>query len=61
MLVEHNFDYSFVNFSLNVTKCRMLIDIDEIDTSDDVGCYGNHLAGNCEFLNYQNVYIYKVA
>ena len=38
------FDNNFVNFSLNVTKCGLLIDIVDIDKSHDFGCYGNHPA-----------------
>ena len=42
----------------------MLIDIVEIDNSHDFGCniyMDTNLAGNYEFLSYQNVCIYKRA
>ena len=43
MLVENKtLDNTFVNFSLNVTKCGIVIDIVEIDKSHDFGCYENH-------------------
>ena len=35
------FDNNFVNFSLNVTKFGMSIDIVETDKARDFGCYGN--------------------
>ena len=53
MLVGNtNFYNKFVNFSLNITKFGMLIDIVEIDKSRDFGCYRN--------LIYKNVCIYKL-
>ena len=62
MLVESTTFYNnFVNFSPNVTKFDMLIDIGEIDKSHDLCCYGNHFAGNYEFRSYQNMCIYKMA
>ena len=46
MLVENTtFDNHFVNFSLNVTKFGIVIDIVEIDKSHDFGCNKNHLRG----------------
>ena len=46
MLVENTTFYNtFVNFSLNVTKFGMVIDIVEIDNSLDFCCYGNHFGG----------------
>ena len=57
---KYNFGNNFVNFSCNVTKFGMLIDNIEVDMSYDFGCDGNILAGNYEFLIYQNVCIYKL-
>ena len=46
MLVENTTFYNnVVNFSLNVTKFGMLIDIVEIDKSRDLSCYGDHFCG----------------
>ena len=39
------FDSNFVNFSLNITKCGVLVDNMDIDTSHDFGCNGNHFGG----------------
>ena len=51
---------NFINFSLNVTKFGMLVDIVDMDRSHDFGCYGYNFVGNYDFLSYQNVCIYKV-
>ena len=46
MLVENaTFYNNVVNFSLNVTKFGMLIDIVEVDKSRDFCCFGNHFGG----------------
>ena len=46
MLVENKtFDNNVVNFSLNVTKFGMLIDIVDIDKTHYFGSYGNHFSG----------------
>ena len=46
MLAENTMFYNnVVNFSLNVAKCGILIDIVEIDKSYDFCWYGNHFGG----------------
>ena len=45
LVVNTTFDNTFVNFSLNVTKFGIVIDIVKINKSPDFGCYGNHLGG----------------
>ena len=46
MLVENTIFYNnFVNFSLNVIKFGMLIDIVQIEKSHDFCSYGNHFGG----------------
>ena len=54
-------DNTFVNFSLNVTKFGMLINIVVIDKSHDLVAIETIWAGNYEFLIYQHVCIYKMA
>ena len=48
-----------VNLSLNATKVGMVIDIMESDKAYDFAIE-TILAGNYEFLSYQNVYIYNM-
>ena len=60
MLVESTTgDNNVVNFSPNLTKFGMWLDIAEIDKSHDFGCYGNHFGGNYEFLIYPNMVFIK--
>ena len=60
ILVENTtFNNTFVNFSLNVTKFSMLINIVKIDII--LVAMEIILAGNYEYLSYQNVCIYKMA
>ena len=56
MLMENTTFYNtFVNFSLNVTKFGILIDI--VETDMVFVAMETILMGNYEFLNYQNVCI----
>ena len=55
------FDNSVGNFSPNVTRFGMLIDIVDIDKSHVSIVMKTILARNYEFLSYQNMCIYKIA
>ena len=55
------FDNNFIHFSLNVTKFDMSIHNIELYMSHAFFAMETILAGNYEFLSYQNVCIYKVS
>ena len=51
LLVKNTFfDNNFVNFSPNVTKFAMLIDIVDIDRSRHFGCYEYNFGGKLKII-----------